>query len=99
MSSLVGHGLALVIIRRGATRERGVKNDDTIIRGIAGVVAWESGIAKKALARAGLETDSVDVESIDATLSQLALHGCLRTAVWPNRCEPIGVGGVISASE
>lgn len=61
VTSLVGQSPAEVVVGGRASGGGAVEHDDTIVFGLALVVAGEGGIAEETLAGSGLEADTVEI--------------------------------------
>jgi hypothetical protein len=93
MSDFVSQRLSLIIVCQASSRQTGIKDHNTIIFRVTGIVGWEGGIAKKSLAGTGFETDGVDVEGGCVAFAELALHFGLSVDIGADTGEPCGIAG------
>lgn len=91
VSDLVCRGAPQAEVRHGTSRKGRVENNDTIIHGVSRVVHRKGGITQKTPGTVATETNSVEVEGFDISLSKSVLHGGLHVGVWSDIVEPGGI--------
>lgn len=94
MADFVGQCLPFVIVQPGASGNRRVEDNNTIIQRIVNILVWEGGIPKQTLARSGLKPDTIDIECGRVTLVKKKLHHGLLKAQGCSPAEPCRLKGV-----